>query len=89
MIAVAPSIIVVSPSLPANNMAEFVAWARTQGDNGVTWSTAGSGSTPHFVAEMFKEATGANPTIVPYRSGSDGVAAVLSNSASRRSGPAC
>ena len=82
MIAVAPSVIVVSPSLPANNMAEFVAWARTQGDKGVTWSTAGSGSTPHFVAEMFKEATGANVTIVPYRSGSDGVNAVLSNSAS-------
>ena len=82
MIAVAPSIIVVSPSLPANNMAEFVAWAKTQGDKGITWSTAGSGSTPHFVAEMFKEATGANVTIVPYRSGSDGVNAVLSNSAS-------
>lgn len=81
MIAVAPSVIVVSPSLPANNMAEFVAWAKTQGDKGVTWSTAGSGSTPHFVAEMFKEATGANVTIVPYRSGSDGVTAVLSNSA--------
>ncbi|MBV9971438.1 MAG: hypothetical protein JO228_15760, partial [Xanthobacteraceae bacterium] len=42
----------------------------------------GSGSTPHFVAEMFKEATGANVTIVPYRSGNDGVNAVLSNSAS-------
>ena len=41
-------------------MAEFVAWAKAQGDKGVTWSTAGSGSTPHFVAEMFKEATGAN-----------------------------
>ena len=82
MIAVAPSIIVVNPSVPASNMAEFVAWAKAQGDKGVTWSTAGSGSTPHFVAEMFKEATGANVTIVPYRSGSDGVNAVLSNAAS-------
>ncbi len=82
MIAVAPSIIVVNPSVPASNMAEFVAWAKAQGDKGVTWSTAGSGSTPHFVAEMFKEATGANVTIVPYRSGNDGVNAVLSNSAS-------
>lgn len=82
MIAVAPSIIVVNPSVPASNMAEFVAWAKTQGDKGVTWSTAGSGSTPHFVAEMFKEATGANVVIVPYRSGSDGVNAVLSDSAS-------
>jgi tripartite-type tricarboxylate transporter receptor subunit TctC len=63
-------------------MTEFVAWAKTQGDQGITWSTAGSGSTPHFVAEMFKGATGANVTIVPYRSGNDGVNAVLSNSAS-------
>ncbi|HEY3791405.1 MAG TPA: tripartite tricarboxylate transporter substrate binding protein [Bradyrhizobium sp.] len=82
MIAVAPSIIVVNPAVPASNMVEFVAWAKTQGDKGITWSTAGSGSTPHFVAEMFKEATGVNVTIVPYRSGNDGVNAVLSNSAS-------
>jgi tripartite-type tricarboxylate transporter receptor subunit TctC len=82
MIAVAPSVIVVNRSVPASNMTEFVAWAKTQGDKGITWSTAGSGSTPHFVAEMFKEATGANITIVPYRSGNDGVNAVLSNSAS-------
>lgn len=82
MIAVAPSIIAVNPSVPAGNMAELVAWAKAQGDKGVTWSTAGSGSTPHFVAEMFKEATGANVTIVPYRSGNEGVNAVLSNSAS-------
>ena len=82
MIAVAPSIIVVNPSVPASNMTEFVAWAKAEGDKGVTWATAGSGSTPHFVAEMFKEATGANVTIVPYRSGNDGVNAVLSNSAS-------
>src|SRR5450631_864366 len=85
MIAVAPSTIVVNPSVPANNMAEFVAWAKTQGDKGITWSTAGSGSTPHFVAEMVKEATGLNLTIVPYRSGSDGVNAVLSNSVSATS----
>ncbi len=85
MIAVAPSVIVVNPGVPANNMAEFVAWAKTKGDKGINWATAGSGSTPHFVAEMFKEATGANVTIVPYRSGNDGVNAVLSNSASATS----
>jgi tripartite-type tricarboxylate transporter receptor subunit TctC len=85
MIAVAPSTIVVNPSIPATNMTEFVAWAKTQGDKGVTWATAGSGSTPHFVAEMVKEATGASITIVPFRSGSDGVNAVLSNTAAATS----
>ena len=82
MIAVAPSVIVVNPQVPASNMAELVAWAKSQGDKGITWSTASSGSTPHFVAEMFKEATGVPLTIVPFRSGNEGVNAVLSNSAS-------
>ena len=80
MIAVAPSIIAVHPSIPASNMAEFVAWAKAQGDKGVNWATAGVGSTPHFVAEMIKESTGISLNIVPYRSGNDSVTAVLSNS---------
>ena len=78
MIAVAPSIIVVHPSVPANNLKEFVAWAKTKGANGVNWSTAGTGSTPHFVAEMLKEEGVANLNIVPYKSGSEGVTAVIS-----------
>lgn len=85
MIAVAPSTIVVHPSVPASNMKEFVAWAKAQGKKGVTWATAGSGSTPHFVAEMVKDATGIAMTIVPFRSGNDGVNAVLSNTASATS----
>jgi tripartite-type tricarboxylate transporter receptor subunit TctC len=80
MIAVAPSIIVVHPSIPASNMTEFVAWAKAQGDKGVNWATAGIGSTPHFVAEMIKEATGISLNIVPFRSGGESVTAVLSNS---------
>ena len=85
MIAVAPSIIVVNPSVPASNMKEFVAWVKAQGAHGVTWATAGSGSTPHFVAEMVKQASGILMTIVPFRSGSDGVNAVLTNAASATS----
>jgi tripartite-type tricarboxylate transporter receptor subunit TctC len=80
MIAVAPSIIAVHPSIPASNMSEFVAWAKAQGDKGINWATAGIGSTPHFVGEMIKEATGISLNIVPYRSGGESVTAVLSNS---------
>ena len=82
MIAVAPSVIVVHPSVPANNMKEFVAWAKAQGPNGVDFATAGGGSTPHFVSEMLKEATGVHFVIVPYKSGSEGVVAVISNTVS-------
>ena len=63
MIAVAPSVIVVHPSVPANNLKEFVAWAKTQ-RGGINWATAGGGSTPHFVAEMLRDA-GVNITIIP------------------------
>ncbi|HTQ75260.1 MAG TPA: tripartite tricarboxylate transporter substrate binding protein [Burkholderiales bacterium] len=75
MIAVAPSVIVVNPNVPASNLKEFIAWAKTQ-SKGIDWSTAGSGSTPHFVAEMLRE-DGVNVNIIPFKSGSEGVTAVL------------
>jgi tripartite-type tricarboxylate transporter receptor subunit TctC len=79
MIAVAPSVIVVHPDIPASNMKEFISWAKNQGDKGVNWATAGTASTPHFVAEMLKEAGVTNLNIIPYKSGSEGVTAVISN----------
>ncbi len=78
MIAIAPSVIVVNPSVPAKTLKEFIAWAKTRGDKGVTWATAGTASTPHFVAEMLKEAGITNLTIVPYKSGNESVTAVIS-----------
>jgi len=84
MIAVAPSTIIVNPSVPASNMKEFIAWAKAQNGK-ATFSTAGNGSTPEFVAEMIKEAAGVSFTIVPYRSGGDSVNAVLGNSVSATS----
>ena len=79
MIAVAPSVIVVHPSIPASNMREFIAWAKNRGDKGVNWATAGTASTPHFVAEMLKEAGVTNINIIPYKSGGESVTAVISN----------
>ena len=77
MIAVAPSVIVVNPSVPASNIKEFIAWAKTKGDVGVDFATAGSGSTPHFVEEMLKDATGVKLVVVPFKSGSESVNAVI------------
>jgi len=83
MIAVAPSVIVVNPSVPVSNLKELVAWSKTQ-PGGINWATAGGGSTPHFVAEMLREA-GVAINIVPYKSGAEGVTAVLSNNVSATS----
>ena len=83
MIAVAPSVIVVNPGVPVSNLKELVAWSKTQ-PGGVNWATAGGGSTPHFVAEMLREA-GVAINIVPYKSGAESVTAVVANNLSATS----
>lgn len=79
MIAVSPSVIVVHPSAPFNTLKEFIAHAKLQGKGGANFATAGSGSTPHFVIEMLKEASGADFTPIPFKSGQESVTAVLGN----------
>ena len=83
MIAVAPSVIVVNPSVPVSTLKELVAWSKTQ-PGGLNWATAGGGSTPHFVAEMLREA-GVVVNIVPYKSGAESVTAVIANNVSATS----
>jgi len=83
MIAVAPSVIVVNPSVPVSTLKELVAWSKTQ-SGGLNWATAGGGSTPHFVAEMLREA-GVAINIVPYKSGAESVTAVIANNVSATS----
>jgi tripartite-type tricarboxylate transporter receptor subunit TctC len=77
MIAVAPSVIVVNPAVPAKTLKEFAEWSRSRGATGVNWSTAGTASTPHFVAEMLKESGVAGLNVVPYKSGGESVTAVI------------
>jgi len=79
MIAVSPSVIVVHPSAPFNTLKEFIDYAKAQGKDGANFATAGSGSTPHFVIEMLKDASGANFTSIPFKSGQESVTAVLGN----------
>ena len=79
MIAVSPSVIVVHPSAPFNNLQEFIDDAKKRGKGGANFATAGSGSTPHFVIEMLKDATGADFTPIPFKSGQESVTAVLGN----------
>jgi len=76
MMAVSPSVVVVPPNSPIKNLKDLVAASKKGA--GLNFSTAGTGSTPHFVAEMLKLKAGAHMQIIPYKSGSEGVSAVLS-----------
>jgi tripartite-type tricarboxylate transporter receptor subunit TctC len=70
-----PMILVVNPSVPAKNLPEFVAWAKTQ--NGANYATPGAGSPHHLATELFREKTGAKFTHVPYRGAAPAVQDVV------------
>jgi tripartite-type tricarboxylate transporter receptor subunit TctC len=77
LLTISPSIIVVSADSKMNNLKDLLALAHEP--NGLNFSTAGTGSTPHFVAEMLKVKAGGKYEIIPYKSGSEGMVAVISN----------
>jgi tripartite-type tricarboxylate transporter receptor subunit TctC len=57
-------ILVVHPSLPANSVAEFVAYAKT---HPVSYAHGGNGSPGHLTMELFRMMAGFPATPVPYR----------------------
>lgn len=75
MIGLAPSVIVVSSESNYKNLRNFVD-ASKEGQ-GLHFATAGTGSTPHFVAELLNTKYGAKLIPVPYKSGSEGASAVM------------
>ena len=77
MIGLAPSVIVVPANSPYKDLKEFVAASKKGA--GLNWSTAGVGSTPHFVEGMLVTDYGAKLNVVPYKSGNESVSAVLGN----------
>jgi tripartite-type tricarboxylate transporter receptor subunit TctC len=66
MIGAVPLLLVVNASLPVKNVAELVALSKSRPD-GLSYGSAGNGSPQHLGAEMFKAATGAKLTHVPYK----------------------
>jgi tripartite-type tricarboxylate transporter receptor subunit TctC len=61
-----PILFVVNPSLPANNVAEFIAYAKANPDK-INYSSSGNGTLSHLGMEDFKRRTGISLMHVPYR----------------------
>jgi tripartite-type tricarboxylate transporter receptor subunit TctC len=76
MIGLAPSVIVVPPNSPYKDIKEFIAASKKGA--GLHFSTAGTGSTPHFVEGLLVTKYGAKLDVVPYKSGAESITAVLS-----------
>jgi tripartite-type tricarboxylate transporter receptor subunit TctC len=67
-LASAHHILVVTPSVPAKSLAEFVALLKSRPDK-MTFSSGGFGTPAHLAGEMFKLQTGVRATHVPYPQG--------------------
>jgi tripartite-type tricarboxylate transporter receptor subunit TctC len=74
-----PLMLVAHPSVPANNIAEFLALGRTRAAAGqpLTYASSGNGSAAHYSAVLFLQRAGWEATHVPFRGGGPAVQALL------------
>lgn len=68
MVAIVPSVFVVHPAVPANDMAELMALARAQPGQ-LSYASGGNGTAQHLFGEMLKQMAGLDIQHIPYRGG--------------------
>jgi len=61
-----PNILVVNPSIPAHTVRELIALAKAKPGQ-LNYASAGSGTSPHLAAELFKTMAGIEMTHIPYK----------------------
>jgi tripartite-type tricarboxylate transporter receptor subunit TctC len=61
-----PNVMEVTPSFPANTVAEFITYAKANPGK-INWASSGNGTSVHLSGELFKIMTGVQLTHVPYR----------------------
>jgi len=69
-LAYSPHLLVVHPSVPANNLADLVALSHKQPLN---FAVTAIGSAPHVAGVAIERATGAKWTYIPYKGGSQAI----------------
>ena len=65
LVGSSPFILIVRPSLPANNLREFIALAKAK--PGLTYGSTGSGGSSHLMGEMLKSMAKIDIVHVPYK----------------------
>lgn len=66
MVAFVPHMLVTNAETPANNLKEFVAYAKSRPKQ-VSYASAGPGTPHHIAGEMFKSMAGIDMQQVPYK----------------------
>jgi tripartite-type tricarboxylate transporter receptor subunit TctC len=73
-----PNVLAIPANHPANNVKEFVAWAKSQGDK-VSYASVGQGSSSHLSMELLKAAAGFEATHVPFNGSPPAALSVAQN----------
>ena len=63
-----PNVLITPPNFPANNLKEFIEYAR-KNPGKISYGSSGSGSSDHLSAELFKQQTKTFGVHIPYRGG--------------------
>jgi tripartite-type tricarboxylate transporter receptor subunit TctC len=77
LVAVAPTMLVAHPSVPAATLSELLAYAKAQ-PLGLDFATAGPGTNNHIAMELLKHATGVNAVAIHYKGGGASTLAMVS-----------
>lgn len=72
----ANNVVAVHPSVPANTLSEFIAYAKANPGK-LNYASQGTGSLSHIGTEIFKQQTGVFMTHIPYRGSGPAVQDVL------------
>src|SRR5665213_427275 len=74
--AVSPNVLVIHPSIPANNVKELIAFLKANSGK-YSFAHSGVGTTPHLSGEMFKRSQNLDIVAVPFNGSAPAIQSVL------------
>ena len=76
LVAITPYLLVVNPQVPARNLNEFLALAKSQPGK-MNYASAGNGTATHLAMEMLKDAAKVDVVHIPYKGNAPADGAIL------------
>jgi tripartite-type tricarboxylate transporter receptor subunit TctC len=70
------NVFVVAPGNPAKTVKEFLEWGKKK-PKGVSYGSAGVGTTPHLAGELFRARTGIDAVHIPFRGAAQSMPALM------------
>ena len=76
LVGTSPNILVVNPEVPAKDVAQLAALAKSKPGR-LTYASSGAGSLQHIAAEMFKSVAGVDIVHVPFKGAGQAISSLL------------